>query len=92
MRFKSFNTVKMCSMNKIEFLAGKFLYQNFATIISVRSTLLLEKGRVRIREAQKYTDPTDPHLDSDPEHWLPLFQSMTTQLQGRHTVQYTMDE
>jgi hypothetical protein len=66
MKFKSFNIVKMCLMNKIEFRAGKFLYQNFATIISVRFTLLLEKGRVRIQEAQKHTDPTDPRLDSNP--------------------------
>jgi|688.fasta_scaffold1293760_1 hypothetical protein len=57
MKFKSFNIVKMCLTNKIKSQAGKFLYQNFATIISVRSTVLLEKGRVRIWEAQNHTDP-----------------------------------
>jgi hypothetical protein len=77
MKFKSFKIVQMCLMNKTEFHD-----QNFATIISVRFTLLLEKGRARIREAQKHTDPIDPHLDSDPEHWLPLFQSMTNSKDG----------
>jgi hypothetical protein len=56
----------------------KILKFYFATITSVRSTLLWEKGiirihtcykriRMRIREAQKHTDHTDP--DANSEHW-----------------------
>jgi hypothetical protein len=41
-------------MIKIIFLARKFY---FATNISVRSTLVSEKGRVRNREALKHTEP-----------------------------------
>jgi hypothetical protein len=26
--------------------------------------------RIRIQESQKYTDPTDPDSDPDPQHWL----------------------
>ncbi len=45
---------------------------NFASITSVRSTLLWEKGRIwiRIRETQKQMVPTDP--DADPEHWFEI--------------------
>ncbi len=62
MKFKSFKNLKVCLMIKIKFLARKFLYSNFWKIlfckhyfISVRSTLLWEKGK-------------DP--DPDPNLWL----------------------
>ncbi len=54
-----------------------FSLKSFASITSVRSTLLLEKGRIqirtsdqwiRIREAQKYVDPAYP--DPDHHHWF----------------------
>jgi hypothetical protein len=77
MKFKKFKIVKICLMIKIfcEEIFGLKFY--FATIISVRSKLLSEKGRIRsricrirmrTREAKKHTDPMDSN--PDPEYWF----------------------
>ncbi len=75
--FQCFNKWKLQNYKKI---FHKKLNPYFATNISVRSTLLWEKGRIRvctcdsrirmrIWDAQKHTDPTDLDPDARPEHW-----------------------
>jgi hypothetical protein len=49
MKFKSFNIVKICLLTKIFSEENFGLKFYFATIISVRSKLLSEKGRIRSR-------------------------------------------
>jgi hypothetical protein len=40
--------------------------------------------RIRIQENQKHTDPTDPDMDSDPQHWLEI--RTRKDYEGRRTV------
>ncbi len=64
MKFESFKVVKKCLMINIKFSARKFLYKKFFLQPVFLTALLSEKGRIRIRmrirEALKQTNPSDP--------------------------------
>jgi hypothetical protein len=61
MQYKRFKILKLYLIIQIKFffMNNFVLKLNLASIISVRPTILREKGRIWIRVAQKLTDP-DP--------------------------------